>query len=182
MGSRPATSTAMITAVLIAWAAIALFVIALPLAAWWLGGRRFWLRRDAAAGREAQLARLGQEMVQRHGLTSTEADQVRRAATWGRALAEPRLRTATVAWARRLVEMDERRRAERPQLRTSLVVVVALWAALVLARIVFAVATGRWGDVNWGTVVVYTLFAAQGWRRLTGPQRAIQRNSSPVDA
>ena len=55
-----------------------------------------------------------------------------------------------------------------------------LCVTAVLARVVFAVAEGRWGDVNWFTVAMYAVLGAQGWRRLTGPQRAVEHNSDPA--
>jgi hypothetical protein len=125
-----------------AWTAVLLFLVALPLAAWWLGGRRFWSRTSGAPEAEA----LGRTMAQRHGLQPAETAQVESAVTWGRELQEPRLRTVTVEWAQQLMEIDRRRRAERPQLRGWLVVVLVLWATFIVAGVTFAVAEGRWGE------------------------------------
>jgi hypothetical protein len=122
---------------------------------------------------------LGRIMVQRHGPGPAETTRVQAAATWGRALDEPRLRAATVDWAQQLVEINRRRMAERPQLRGWLIVVLVPWGTGVLARVAFAVAQGRWGDVNWFMVLVYLAFGVQAWRRHTGPQPAIERNSGP---
>jgi hypothetical protein len=162
----------MITAVIIAWGAIALFLVALPLAAWWFGGRRFWNRTFVVEVDELRRAVAG-----RHGLRPVDVSRVEAAVTWGRALDTPQLRGAAVDWAHGLVEINQRRRDARPRLRALLVVVLALWLTAVVARVVFAVAQQRWGDVNWLTLVWWTGTGVVLWRMNTGPQRAIELNS-----
>ncbi|MCW2509969.1 MAG: rane protein of unknown function [Modestobacter sp.] len=165
----------MITAVIVAWIAIGLFLVALPFFAWWLGGWRFLSRPSG----DVEATALGRTVAQRHGLRPAQAALVQRAVTWGRALEEPELRVAAVDWAQQLVELRRRRRAARRQLRGWLVVVLVLWVTFILARVSFAVAQGRWSDVNWSTVVCYSGGAIAGWRLHTGPGRAIERNSGP---
>jgi hypothetical protein len=166
----------MITGVLLAWVTIALFLVALPLAAWWLGGRAFLARPNAAAEVDA----VGRAVTREHRLSTAQAVVVGRAVRWGRVVEDPALRPAAVDWAHRLVELDRRRRDARPQLRRWLVVLLVAWAALVVGRIVVAVAQGRWSDVNWGTVVLYAAAAVVGRRLMTGPRRAIERNGGPA--
>ena len=159
----------------IAWLTIGLFLLALPLAAWWLGGRSV-LDRSSAAVEGAALARA---VVREHGLSTDQAAAVGRAVRWGRAVEDPALRPVAVDWAQRLVDLDRRRREARPQLRGWLVVLLVAWASLVVGRVVLAVAQGRWSDVDWATVAIYTAAAVVGWRLRTGPQRAVERNGVP---
>ena len=167
----------MIISVFVGWVTIGLFLVALPLAAWWVGGRsRFWRRAEA---RQVPELDLQQEMARRHGLRPVEAAQVASAVSWGRALDDQRLRAVAVDWARELVERERSRRAARPQLHVWLLVAGVLWTTSIVAFVVFAVAQDRWGDVNWGNVVVYLGIGLVGWRRRTGPERAIQRNIDP---
>jgi hypothetical protein len=168
----------MITGVLVAWVTIALFLVALPLAAWWLGGRAFLSRPHAGAESEA----LGRAVAREHRLSTAQAVVVGRAVRWGRVVEDPALRPAAVDWAHRLVELDRRRREERPASRGWLAVLLVAWAALALSWVVLAVAEGRWSDVNWFSVAVYAAAAVAVWRLRTGPRRAIERNGGPAAA
>ncbi|CCH88004.1 membrane protein of unknown function [Modestobacter italicus] len=159
-----------------AWVAIAFFLVVLPLGAWWLGGRSFLDRPNAAA----EAAALGRTVAQRHGLRPVQAALVQKAVTWGHRLEEPALRAAAVDLAEQVIDAHRRRRAARPALSGLLVVVLALWLSFVVARLVFAVAAGRWGDVNWSTAVLYAACGWWAWRLHSGPRRAVERNSDPV--
>ncbi|GAB4079364.1 hypothetical protein GCU67_14985 [Modestobacter muralis] len=161
---------------IIAWLTIGLFLLVLPLAAWWLGGRSALDLPNVAAEGEA----LARAVAREHGLTTAQAALVGRAVRWGRTVEEPALRPVAVEWAQRLMALDRRRRAARPRLRGWLVVLLVTWASLVVGRVVLAVAQGRWSDVNWLTVALYTAAAVAGWRLRTGPQRAVERNGAPA--
>jgi hypothetical protein len=99
------------------------------------------------------------------------------AATWGRRLDTERLREAVVDWAHGLIAINQRRRAARPRLRAALLVVFALWLTTVTLLVVLAIPPGRWGDVNWFTLLWWTAFGVAGRRVHTGPRRAIELNS-----
>ena len=157
------------------WVLIALFLVGLPLAAWWVGGRsRFWSRAEARQMPELELR---EQMARQHGLSAAEADQVERAVFQGSGLDEPRLRAAVVDWAQRRVDADRRRREARPGLRGWLVLLGVVWATGVVGWVAFAVARGRWGDVNWFSMTLYGFLAFRAWRRATAPARAIALNS-----
>lgn len=166
----------MITGVTIAWVTIGLFVVGLPLAAWWLGGRRFWNRTAGIDPLDA----VRRTVMARHGLRPVDVPRVESAVTWGRALETDQLRAAAVDWAQQLIEAEQRRRAARPRLRAALLTVFALWATLFVGRLVVLLAQGRWDDVRWSTVVVYGVLLLVGWRLRTAPRRAIERNGGPA--
>lgn len=167
----------MITAVLIAWVAVVLFLVLLPLAAWWFGGRRFWTR-----GVVSQVDELRRAVARRHSLRPVDVPRVESAVTWGRELADQRLRAAVVDWAECLMDLNRRRRAARPRMSALLGVVLVLWLVAVVTRVTLAVVQHRWGDVNWGTVAVWAVCGASAWWAHTGPRRAVRLNSDPVDA
>lgn len=158
-----------------AWVLIALFVVGLPLAAWWVGGRsRFWRRAEA---RQLPELDLQQQIARQHGLSAAETDQVERAVLRGNGLDEPRLRAAAVDWARRRIDADRQRMQARPRLRSWLLLLGVVWMTGIVAWVAFAVAQGRWDDVNWFTLALYGFLAFRAWRRTTAPERAIARNS-----
>ena len=68
-----------------AWGAMAFFLVVLPLGAWWLGGRAFLARPNAAT----EAAALGRTVAQRHGLRPVRAALVQKAVTRGHRLEEP---------------------------------------------------------------------------------------------
>ena len=107
---------------------------------------------------------------------------MKRAVHWGRALTDPRLRSAAVDWAGRLEAAAQRRRERRPQAEAWLVVLVVGWGAGIIAYAVLAVSQDRWSDVDWFVAVQWLLFAAIGRRRRQGPAVAVALNSGPPPA
>jgi hypothetical protein len=154
--------------VVIAVGLVVLLLVGVPLLAWWVGRRQFWTRQAALL--EPHVSR---ELAARHGLRPTEFDLVERAATWGREVSDDRLRAAVVDLATRKAEAAGRRPAPRPWL----VVVAVVWGAGIAGFAAFAVAQGRWGDVNWVTAAWWVVLAVIGSRWRTGPERAIRRNA-----
>ncbi|WP_369138274.1 hypothetical protein [Modestobacter versicolor] len=159
-----------------AWVVIAVLLVGLPLAAWWVGGRSaFWSRAEAR-----QVPDVHREMVRRHALRPAEAARVEAAVTWGRELEEPRLRAAVVDWA-------EARRAElvrwsldHPRAAALRVWVLGLWATLTVAALVFAVVGNRWGDVPWVGAVWWCAGPVAGLFQRRALRRAVELNSDPV--
>lgn len=153
---------------------VVVVLVGLPVLAWWVGGRPGWDR--LSAGREADPR---PTVIAAHDLTLPEADEVERAVTWGRALADPRLRAAAVDWARRLEAAAQRRRERRPQVEGWLVVLAVVVGAGAVGYAVLGALTDRWAGVPWLPVVQWLVFSAIGWRRRQGPARAIALNSGP---
>lgn len=81
--------------VVVALIVVAVILVGLPLAAWWVGNRRFWGRL-----RPSPTPVLQDDLRSRLGLTAPELTQARQAAHSGRTLTEPRMRAATVEVAR----------------------------------------------------------------------------------
>ncbi|MGY1624829.1 hypothetical protein ACI789_21710 [Geodermatophilus sp. SYSU D00965] len=162
----------MSTSVVVAVGFVLLFLVGGPLFAWWLGRRRFWERQSGLL--EPHVSR---ELAARHGLRPTEFALVDRAATWGREVSDDRLRAAVVDLATQKVGAASRRPAPRPWL----VVLAVVWGAAIAGVVVFAVAQGRWGDVNWVTAAWWGVLAVVGNRWRTGPERAIRRNGPRLD-
>ncbi|MGY1858258.1 hypothetical protein [Modestobacter sp. SYSU DS0290] len=158
---------------------VVVVLVGLPLLAWWVGGRRFWSRLRPTVVDDGLTAewRLRRELARRHGLSPDELGTVENAVTWGKELADPRLRAATAEWAQQQVEL----RAVRPRWIDGrwLPVLVVAWGAGIAAYVVFAVVQGDWGDVNWFSGLSWLGWGVLGWRMRGGPQRALQRNSGP---
>ena len=155
-----------------AWAALAVLVVGLPLAAWWIGGWRFWGR--ATPGSERDVYR---EMVRRHALRPAEAAQVEGAVTWGRELQDPRLRAAVVDWAQALQAEARERSARHPWVRRVALPVLVVAGVLAVAGLVHEVLTEGWAalaDHAWTVLWVLVV----GWLA-PRPRRAIARNSGP---
>ena len=161
-----------------AWVAVVVLLVGLPLAAWWAGGRRaFWSRAESRNQRDPF-----QELVLRHGLSPAEVQQVTGAVSWGRTLQDDRLRAAAVDWARTSRDELDRWRTEHPRaalLRSSALFV---WATVTVAGIVFATVQGRWGDVPWVAALWWVTGPVVGLLQRLALDRAIERNSGPVEA
>jgi len=166
----------MITTVVVAWVALALLLVALPLAAWWLGGRRFWGRLTPRA--EPDLYR---ELVRRHSLSPGEAATVEGAVTWGRELTDPRLRAAVVDWARSGQALARERSARHPRAARVAWVLLGLIGALAVAALVRDVLDEGW-VVLWDLPFWWLVWLVPATLMARGPRRAIERNSGPVDA
>jgi hypothetical protein len=157
----------MTTTVLVALGIAVVVLVGIPWFAWWVGRRRFWSRQSSLLD-----PHVSRELIARHGLRPTDFALVERAATWGREVSGDRLRAAVVDLAARKVEAAGRRRPVPPWL----VVLFVVWGAGIAAYVVFAVAQGRWGDVNWFTAAWWVAAAVIGRRWRNGPERAMRRN------
>ncbi|MGY1906214.1 hypothetical protein, partial [Modestobacter sp. SYSU DS0902] len=165
---------------MIGWVAVAVILVGLPLAAWWVSRRPVWSRLrpsvvdDDGLGAEWRLRR---DLARRHGLDQAELAEVEKAVSWGRELTDPRLRAAIVEWAEQQVEL----RATQPRWVDGrwLPVLLIAWGSGIAAYVVFAVAQGNWGDVNWFSGLGWLGWGLLGWRMRGGPRRALQRNSGP---
>lgn len=156
----------------VAWIALALLLVALPVGAWWVGGRRFWSRLTPR--REPDPYR---ELVRRHALTPSEAATVEGAVTWGRAVQDPRLRAAVADRGQSLQADAGERRAQHSRLRRVFLALVVAAVALAVAGLVREVLHEGWsalGDHVW--TLLWVLLS--GWF-CRGPGRAIARNSGP---
>jgi len=162
----------MITTVVVAWVALAFLLVALPLAAWWLGGRRFWSR--LTPGGEPDLYR---ELVRRHSLSPGEAAEVESAVSWGRELQDPRLRAAVVDWARSLQADARERSGQHPRIRRVLVPLAVAAGLLVVAGVVHEVRQEGWSAVT-DHVWALLWLVPMAWLS-PRPGRAIKRNSGP---
>jgi hypothetical protein len=152
-----------------AWLTVAVLVIGLPLFAWWLGARGFWARLRPGAEQDPW-----RDAVRRHGLSTAEAAQLAREVTRGHEFEDPRLRRAAVDWAGTLLAQ------ERPRPRTrrgrALLTALVLWAVAVLGGVLYLVVTGRPEDVNWFTVVIWTMAGIYVVRRRRGLLRTVELN------
>ena len=87
----------MITGMTVGVVLVAVLLVGVPLAAWWLGSRGVWARRRSRPDADP----LG-DVVRAHRLRPAEIAQVERAVLEGGELTEPRLRAAVVDLATRL--------------------------------------------------------------------------------
>ena len=154
-----------------AWLTIAVLLLGVPLAAWWLGGRRFWSR-----------LRLGRErdpwgdVVRRHRLTPGESAQLSRDVPKGTRYDEDRLRAAAVDLAQ--LELGQGLLpAGASRTRRVLVVLAFCWILAVLGRITYLLADGRPEDVNWVSVLIWIGLFAWFGRRRRGLRRTMELNS-----
>ena len=148
-----------------AWVTVAVLLLGVPLAAWWLGGRRFWSR-----------LRLGRErdpwgdVVRRHRLSPGESARLSREVPKGTRYDDGRLRAAAVDLAQ--LELGQGLLpAGASRTRRVVVVLFFLWVVAVLGWIVHLVASGRPGDVNWLTFAIWA--AVFGW--LVARRRRLRR-------
>jgi hypothetical protein len=151
---------------------VLLLLVGLPLLVWQLGRQGGWsrLRNRLDADPATQLLR-------RHGLAGRDAAAVTTAVERGRKLEDPALRRAAVDLARLSLARDEPRLRRPPTGRRVVVVLVAVWVSLVVADAVFALAFGRFGDVNWFTLVGAALVVSSPVRRGLRLHRAIELNA-----
>ncbi|MQA34573.1 hypothetical protein [Modestobacter roseus] len=160
-----------------AWVALVVILLGLPLLAWWVSRRRMWSRLRPSPAPDTSEWRVRRDIARRHELSPRETGEMESAVDAGRAVDDPRLRAATVEWAR--YRLDARATQPRWIEGRWLPVLLIAWGAGVVAHVVFAVAEGRWGDVNWLTAAAWVGWAVFGWRSRSGPQRALERNSGP---
>jgi len=158
-----------------AWVTIVLLVLGMPLLAFWLGGRRVWARIEARGASDPAA-----EIMRRYGLSTREAGEVVSAVTRGEALADPGQRAAAVE----LAELTLRNLYPRWQVasmtRRVFRVLGAAWLVIAIAGLVFAVAFGRLGDLNWFVLplVLSSLIAPlwQSWKL----RKTVALNSGPA--
>ena len=117
------------------------------------------------------------ELLRRHGLAAGEAALVTAAVDRGRELDDPALRRAAVDLARLSLARYELR-DPRSAPGSGLVVLLASgWGTLVVADGAFALAFGRFGDVNWFTLLGAAFLFSSPIRRGLRLQRAIALNA-----
>ena len=129
-----------------------LILLGLPLLAWWVGGRAFWSR--PRPGVDGDLHRA---IVLRHGLRPAEIPQVEGALTWGRQLADPRLRAAVVDWGQQMQRLAAEQRVHRSRAGRVALGLLFLWLVVLLIGAVVAVVEQRWGDLVRGLFFVAAL-------------------------
>jgi hypothetical protein len=153
-----------------AWVTIAVLLVGVPAAAWWLGGRRFWSRLKPGADPDPY-----GDVIRRHGLTPVEAVRLTAEVPRGTAYDDHRLRAAALDMAR--TQLEHRLIPEGAS-RTHRVLVIAffVWVTGVLGRIVYLVAAGRPEDVNWGIVAVWVTVLAWTAHRRRGLRRTVELN------
>jgi hypothetical protein len=116
--------------------------------------------------------------MQRHHLTPQETARVEAAVTWGRQLAEPRLRRAAVEWAEAEIQRTfDRRRIHSRGAR------LALFAGLLAVVVGLLVWGGiREGRIPWSGLVWCLIWSSWIGLWATGPRRALRRNSATEPA
>ena len=159
----------------VAWIALAVLLVGVPLLAWWLGGRPFWNRLRPGSERDVY-----REVVRRHALRPAEAVEVEAAVSWGRELKDPRLRAAVVDWAQTLLADAHERSARHPRVRRVAIPVLVVAGLLAVAGVVHEVLAEGWGALGDHVWALLWIVAAT-WASPC-PRRAIRRNSGPVDA
>jgi hypothetical protein len=149
-----------------------LIVVGLPLLVWQLGRRGAWTRMRTRLDADPAT-----QLLRRHGLAGRDAAAVTTAVERGRQLDDPALRRAAVDLARLSLARDEPRRRRASTGQRAVVVLAAVWVSLVVADAVFALAFGRFGDVNWFTLVGAALVVSSPVRRGLRLHRAIELNA-----
>ena len=149
-----------------------LIVVGLPLFLWQLGRQGYWtrLRTRVAADPAAELLR-------RHDLAAREAAAVTTAVERGRELDDPVLRRAAVDLARLSLTRSQPSGSGTSWGSGIVVLLAAAWGTLVVADAGFALAFGRFGDVNWFTLMGTALVFSSPIRRGVRLQRAIALNA-----
>ena len=149
-----------------------LLVVGLPLLVWQLA------RRGALSNVRTRMdADPATQLLRRHGLAGREAAAVTSAVERGRQLEDPALRRAAVDLARLSLAREEPRRAHASMGQRAVVALVAVWVSLVVADAVFSLAFGRFGDVNWFTLLGAALVVSSPVRRGLRLHRAIELNA-----
>ena len=149
---------------------VLVLLVGLPLLVRQLGRQGFWarLRNRMDADPEAELLR-------RHGLAAREAALVTAAVDRGRELDDPALRRAAVDLARLSLSRHQPQGPRSPA--GPVVLLLSVWGTLVVADGAFALAFGRFGDVNWFTLVGAAFVFSSPIRRGLRLHRAIALNA-----
>ncbi|WP_089306703.1 hypothetical protein [Geodermatophilus pulveris] len=109
--------------------AVLVLAVGLPLLAVWVARRplRSRLRPDAEPDP-------WRDPVRRHGLSAGDASRIAEDVPRGRRLPDPRLRPVAAEWARELLERERPRLPRDPRTHGVVVVLLAVWLAVVLGR------------------------------------------------
>ena len=151
---------------------VLLLVVGLPLLIWQLGRQGYWARLRTRVDADPAA-----ELLRQHDLAGREAAAVTAAVERGRELDDPALRRAAVDLARLSLARSQPRGTETSWGARVVVVLAAVWGTLVVADAGFALAFGRFGDVNWFTLVGAALVFSSPIRRGVRLHRAIALNA-----
>ena len=152
---------------------LALLILAgLPLLLWQLGRQGYWARLRTRVDADPAA-----ELLRRHDLAAREAAAVTTAVERGRELQDPALRRAAVELARLSLARSQPRGGETSWGSRVGVLLAAVWGTLVIADAGFALAFGRFGDVNWFTLGGAALVFSSPIRRGLRLHRAIALNA-----
>ncbi|TFV77551.1 hypothetical protein E4P39_06155 [Blastococcus sp. CT_GayMR19] len=152
---------------------LALLILAgLPLLLWQLGRQGYWTRLRTRVDADPAA-----ELLRRHDLAAREAAAVTTAVERGRELEDPALRRAAVDLARLSLARSQPRGSGTSWGSRVVVLLAAVWGTLVVADAGFALAFGRFADVNWFTLVGAALVFSSPIRRGIRLHRAIALNA-----
>ena len=152
---------------------LALLILAgLPLLVWALGRQGYWTRLRTRMDADPVA-----ELLRRHDLAGREAAEVTVAVERGRELDDPALRRAAVDLARLSLARVQPRGTEASWGSRVVVLLVAVWGSVVVADAVFELAFGRFGGVNWLTLVGAAFVVSAPIRRGLRLHRAITLNA-----
>ena len=149
-----------------------LILVGLPLLLWELGRQGYWTRLRTRVDADPAA-----ELLRRHDLAGREAAAVTTAVERGRELDDPALRRAAVDLARLSLARSQPSGNGTSWGSRVVVLLVAVWGTLVVADAGFALAFGRFGDVNWFTLVGAALVVSSPIRRGRRLHRAIALNA-----
>jgi hypothetical protein len=128
------------------WIVISLAVAVLaPLAAFFVGGRRFW----ASVGTDAP-----DGLLERHGLEAGDTLRVQRAMARGKRAEQDRLRPAVVEWARVVLDATAEQERLHPRRRAIALGLTLLGAVAVVFAVLLALSDGGAGAGFWLVVVL----------------------------
>ena len=116
-----------------------------PLAAFFVGGRRFW----ASVGTETPAG-----LLERHGLEAGDTLAVQRAMARGRRAEDARLRPAVTDWAQRSLDAADEQGRLHPRRRLLATGLTVLGAAALVLAVVLGVVDGGAGGGFWLVVVL----------------------------
>lgn len=157
----------------VALIAVMLILIGLPLAAWWVGGRRFWGRLRPGAPRDPW-----GDLMREYRLTGGEMAEVSSALNRGRRLDDERLRRAAVAMAEASLRIGPQWRHGSRGQRLFVLLAIA-WVAGLAVGVVLALSTSTIAQVPWfGILAAMVVVGGAVWQRRMA-RRAIELNSEP---
>ena len=119
--------------------------VLLPLAAFLVGGRRFW----ASVGTETPAG-----LLERHGLQTGDTLGVQRAMARGRRAEDDRLRPAVVEWARTTLDAAAEQERRHPRRRLVELGLTVLGGVALVFAVLLALSDGGAGAGFWLVVVL----------------------------